>query len=165
VIFRAKKHGCRAKTPFRIPHKRSRIVTERYDDGTGARPQSRELISQQSITNQPVGLIGLLNIPTPHHWIFLCRRVQPTYSIGMTQAFDAEFPWTCGNTPPTCSADSEYSCSGWYPTAMWPRRRLTTPFNFNEDDLAAITMRPLFICQCRYSISGIEANLFYGISF
>jgi hypothetical protein len=59
------KHGCRAKTLFRIPHQRLRIEMERYDGDTGARAQARDLISQQS----PVGAIGLLSIPTSPNYV------------------------------------------------------------------------------------------------
>jgi hypothetical protein len=62
------KHGCRAKAPFRIPHQRLRIETERYDGDTGARqarPQARDLISQQSL----VDAIGLLSIPTSQNYV------------------------------------------------------------------------------------------------
>jgi hypothetical protein len=59
------KHGCRAKTLFRIPHQRLRIEMEQYDGDTGARSQARDLISQQS----PVGAIGLLSIPTSQNYL------------------------------------------------------------------------------------------------
>jgi hypothetical protein len=74
------KHGCRAKAPFRISHQRLRIEMERYDDDTGARLHARDLISQQSVTHQPVGTIGLLDIPTAYHCIASLPK-NPAYLV------------------------------------------------------------------------------------
>jgi hypothetical protein len=68
VIFRAMKHGCRAKAPFRIPHQRLRIEMERYDGVLLEQDLMHEfrLASNRPPTSQSS---GLLNIPKSHHWI------------------------------------------------------------------------------------------------